>query len=469
MIIYDTKKHAKVPFHPLEQGKVKLYTCGPTVYADAHIGNYRTYIFEDLLRRTLEYKGYKVTHVMNLTDIDDKTIRISGEKGVALKEFTAPIVDRFFQDIDELKIKRAHHYPAATDHIPEMIDLISKLLATGYAYEADGSIYFSIEKYQDYGKLSGMKLDKLVRGMRIDADEYEKDNFRDFALWRGWSEADGDVKWDAPFGAGRPGWHIECSAMSMKYLGEQFDIHTGGVDNIFPHHENEIAQSVCATGKEFVKYWMHSAHLIFEGEKMSKSLGNVATLRELMDQGYSSRSIRYVLLTTHYRQQINFTDDVIKAAVASLARLDTLRLVAIEATGEGAPRKTILDFIEIAESGFSNGLSDDLNISASMAALFNLVSNLHAYSKELRLTRSEGQLIIDFWQKIDTVLVFFFPSDEFPHYIVDKIKERIKARSEKKWDVSDNIRQELSKLGYQLEDSSQGTTVTGNEGRVFIK
>lgn len=448
---------------------MKLYTCGPTVYADAHIGNYRTYVFEDLLRRSLEYLGYKVTHVMNLTDVDDKTIRNSIEKGVPLSDFTAPIIERFFDDIDELKIRRANHYPAATEHIPEMIELIDKLLQLGYAYIAEGSVYFSIEKYAEYGKLSGMNLEKMVRGVRIDADEYEKDNFRDFALWRGWSEADGDVKWDAPFGEGRPGWHIECSAMSMCYLGEQFDIHTGGVDNIFPHHENEIAQSVCATGKEFVKHWMHSAHLIFGGEKMSKSLGNIATLSELLDQGYSSRSIRYVLLTTHYRQQINFTDEVIKAAVASLTRLDTLRLAAKEATAEGTPRNIILSQIEIAEKDFTSGLSDDLNISAAMAALFDFVSAIHRISEQSALNRSEGVMILSFWKRVDDVLAFLFPGDEFPRYITDMVKERIKARSGKKWEISDNIRQKLGNLGYELEDSPHGTTVTGSEGRVFIK
>ena len=469
MVIYDTRQRKKVQFQSLKPGLVHLYTCGPTVYADAHIGNYRTYVFEDLLRRSFEYIGYKVKQVMNLTDIDDKTIRKSRENGVALKEFTAPIIDRFFRDLDELKIQRADHYPAATEHIPDMINMISKLLEKGYAYIVDGSVYFSIEKYAEYGKLSGMKLDKMARGVRIDADEYDKDNFRDFALWREWSEADGEVKWEAPFGAGRPGWHIECSAMSMKYLGEQFDIHTGGVDNIFPHHENEIAQSVCVTGKEFVKHWMHSAHLIFEGEKMSKSLGNISTLRELMDQGYSSRSIRYVLLTTHYRQQINFTDTVIKASVASLDRLDTLRQAASEASLSGPVRSEISEAISAATIKFASGLADDLAISSAMAALFDFVSTVHRISNNLPLVKSEGEQILSFWKEIDKVLAFLFPSDEFPLYITDKIKERINARSEKKWELSDNIRDELSKLGYELEDSPHGTTVTGSEGRVLIK
>jgi len=469
MIIYDTRLRKKVPFQPLESGIVRLYTCGPTVYADSHIGNYRTYAFEDLLRRSLEYIGYDVKQVMNLTDIDDKTIRISRENGVALNDFTAPIIDRFFRDIDELKIQRAEHYPAATKHIPEMIDLISKLIEQGYAYIAEGSVYFSIDRYSEYGKLSGMKLEKMARGVRIDADEYEKDNFRDFALWRGWSEDDGDVKWDAPFGAGRPGWHIECSAMSMKYLGEQFDIHTGGVDNIFPHHENEIAQSVCATGKEFVKHWMHSAHLIFEGEKMSKSLGNISTLRELLDQGYSSRSIRYVLLTTHYRQQVNFTDAVIMAGVASLDRLDTLRQVASEASLEGVARSEINGAINLAKDKFASAITDDLAISAAMAALFDFVSTVHRISKKSPLVKAEGEQILSFWKEVDHVLAFLFPSDEFPPYITNKVKERIIARSGKKWELSDNIRDELSKLGYELEDSPHGTTVTGSEGRVLIK
>ncbi|NQU06090.1 MAG: cysteine--tRNA ligase, partial [Calditrichaeota bacterium] len=244
--IYDTRRRRKVPFTTLEPGKVKLYTCGPTVYQAATIGNFRSYMFEDLLRRTLQYLGYKVTQVMNITDVDDKTIREAHSRGVPLSEITEPVISEFFEDIDSLNIEHAEHYPRATEHVPEMIELIERLLDNGNAYRVDTNVYYSIDSFPDYGQLSGMKLDKLVRGVRIDADEYEKEDFRDFALWKGWSEEDGDVWWDSPWGRGRPGWHIECSALSRKFLGEEFDLHTGGVDNIFPHHENEIAQSVAA-------------------------------------------------------------------------------------------------------------------------------------------------------------------------------------------------------------------------------
>ena len=469
IFFYDTRQRKKVQFKPLEPGIVKLYTCGPTVYTDSHIGNYRTFIFEDLLRRSLEFFGYRVTQVMNLTDVDDKTIRNATENGVSLKEFTAPIIERFFRDIADLNIQPADHYPAATDHIPEMIDLIKKLLEKGYAYIADGSVYFSIEKYAEYGKLSGMKIENMVRGSRIDADEYEKDDFRDFALWRGASEADGDVHWDAPFGSGRPGWHIECSAMSMHYLGEQFDIHTGGVDNIFPHHENEIAQSVCATGNRFVHYWMHSTHLLYNGEKMSKSLGNIATFRELASQGYAARSIRYVLLTTHYRQQLNFSKDAIKAAEASLVRLDTLRQAVSEATDLGNVRAEVESAIILAEKNFSAGLADDLGISAAIAALYDLVSAIHRIAQKSGLRKTEGEQVLQFWKKADSVLAFLFPGDDFPINITKLVKERIIARAEKNWELSDKLRLELSKYGYELEDSLGGTTVSGSEGRVLVK
>ncbi|HHE46340.1 MAG TPA: cysteine--tRNA ligase, partial [Bacteroidetes bacterium] len=336
--IYDTRQRRKVQFEPLQPGRVGMYTCGPTVYSDATIGNFRAYMFEDLLRRTLKFLGYQVTQVMNITDVDDKTIRESRRRKIPLKDYTTPIVEDFFKDLDLLNIERAEHYPAATEHIPEMIEMIELLIANGNAYKAGKSVYFRISSFPDYGRLSGMNLEKLAKGVRIDSDEYDRDDFRDFALWKGWTEDDGDVFWDSPFGRGRPGWHIECSAMSRRYLGDEFDIHTGGVDNIFPHHENEIAQSVAATGKSFSRHWMHCAHLMVEGEKMSKSLGNVYILKDLLDKGYSPRAMRYVLLSTHYRQILNFTHDALTAANRSLERLDTLYQTADMASGDGIVR-----------------------------------------------------------------------------------------------------------------------------------
>jgi len=284
---FNTITRKKEEFVSIEPGKVGMYTCGPTVYDYAHIGNFRTYMFEDLLRRYLEYKGYEVTQVMNITDVDDKTIAGSRAKKVSLSEYTKKYIDAFFDDLDTLNIERADFYPEATTHIKEMVELVKKLLDKGFAYRSDGDIYFKLSSFKDYGKLSKMKLENLKIGARVGKDEYEKEEASDFALWKGWDEKDGDVFWETEIGKGRPGWHIECSAMSMKYLGEHFDIHTGGIDNMFPHHENEIAQSESATGKKFVNFWLHSLHLIVEGKKMSKSLGNIYTLRDILEKGYN--------------------------------------------------------------------------------------------------------------------------------------------------------------------------------------
>jgi cysteinyl-tRNA synthetase len=467
--IYDTAQRRKVPFQPREPGKVGLYTCGPTVYKDATIGNFRTYMFEDLLRRTLEFLGLNVTQVMNITDVDDKTIREAHSRSVPLSEITEPVIERFFRDLDLLNIKRATHYPRATEHIPEMIELVHWLLDGGYAYKKDGSVYFSISSYPEYGKLSRMKLESLARGVRIDADEYEKEDFRDFALWKGWTEEDGEVGWDSPFGRGRPGWHIECSAMSRKYLGEKFDLHTGGVDNIFPHHENEIAQSVAATGKGFVRHWMHSAHLMVEGEKMSKSLGNVYTVQDLLDKEYSMRAVRYVLLTTHYKQQLNFTYESVKAAGHSIERLDTLVQAAESANGEGEVRSALMENINIARQGFTDSLMDDLGISEAMAALFNLVSNVHRFAIEKPLNSYEGTAILEFWKNADCVLGFLIPErQDIPQDIRNLIQSRMENRSNRDFKKADEIRAELEKKGYQVEDLKGETVIIWHGGRKTI-
>lgn len=297
MQVYNSLSRSKEELRTIEPGHVKLYTCGPTVYNFAHIGNFRAYTFEDVLRRALLFNGFRVTQVMNLTDVDDKTIRGSLAAGVPLKSFTQPYIQAFFDDLKTLNIQPAEHYPAATDHIAEMIALVAKLFERGLAYTSeDGSVYFSVGKLQGYGKLAHLDRENLRAGARVAQDEYEKESYGDFALWKGWDASDGDVVWESPWGRGRPGWHLECSAMSMRYLGETFDLHTGGIDNLFPHHENEIAQAEGATGKPFVTYWMHCAHLRVNGEKMSKSLGNFFTLRDLVDKGWSGREIRTVLI-----------------------------------------------------------------------------------------------------------------------------------------------------------------------------
>ena len=321
--IYNTLTRCVEEFVPFQPPQVRLYTCGPTVYDFAHIGNFRAYVFEDLLRRTLRFRGFQVTQVMNLTDVDDKTIRGAQAAKMTLGDYTRQYTDAFFEDLRTLAIEPAEHYPAATAHIPAMIALIETLFQKGYAYRSeDGSVYFSIAKFKDYGKLARLDLTGLKPGARIAQDEYQKENAADFALWKARQSEDGDVAWDSPWGRGRPGWHIECSAMSMKYLGASFDLHTGGVDNIFPHHEDEIAQSEAATGRPFVKYWMHCAHLVVDGRKMSKSLGNFFTLRDILRRGYSGREIRYALMVVHYRQALNFTFEALDAARAALARLD---------------------------------------------------------------------------------------------------------------------------------------------------
>ncbi len=467
---FDTRQRKKVKFAPLAPGFVKMYTCGPTVYDVAHIGNFRTYVFEDLLRRILKHFGYEILQAMNITDVDDKTIKKAKDLNVSLESVTQPIIDRFFEDLEILKIERAEHYPKATEHVEEMIDLIKMLIDKGYAYEMGNSIYFRIEKYPEYGRLSGMKLDRLNRGVRIDADEYEKGDFRDFALWKGYTDEDGKVVWEAPFGKGRPGWHIECSAMSRKYLGEEFDIHTGGVDNIFPHHENEIAQSICATEKSFARYWLHSEHLIVEGEKMSKSLGNFYSLRDLLEKGYTGRAIRYTLLTTHYRQRLNLSMDALSAANASLARLDTLKYTAQNADKSGDIRPAVKEIITKARKRFDQNLADDLGIAGAMSALFNMVSEVHRLEQERYISKEEAKSILEFWSAADRVLGFLFTeSSALPDEIREIILERQEARKSKNFARSDEIRDYLVSQGFQIEDAREGTIIIWKEGRETVK
>ena len=332
---YNTMERKLIDFKPIDEGKVRMYTCGPTVYNYAHIGNFRAYIFEDILRRTLQYCGYDVTQVMNLTDVDDKTIRDSQANNMSLNDFTQKYKDAFFEDLETLGIEPAEHYPAATDHINDMIEMIQVLQEKGYAYVGDdGSVYYSIQKFEKYGELANIDLSGQRSGVRIDSDEYEKDEAADFALWKRYSDADGDVVWDSPWGKGRPGWHIECSAMSRALLGDHFDMHTGGIDNMFPHHEDEIAQSEACNGCKYVNYWLHCEHLMVNNGKMSKSLNNFFTLRDLIDRGFTGREVRYLLLRTHYRQKLNFvleqdpeTNEILsfpglEECRASLKRLD---------------------------------------------------------------------------------------------------------------------------------------------------
>ncbi len=454
---YNTMTRRKEEFLPIEDGHVRMYTCGPTVYGFAHIGNLRTFIFEDLLRRYLKYKGYRVRQVMNLTDVDDKTIKGSRERGISLREYTAEYKNAFFEDIDALGIERAEIYPEATAHIPEMVELVKKLKDKGFAYETDGSVYYKISRFADYGKLSRMKMDALRAGARVAADEYEKEQVSDFALWKGWDEDDGDVFWETELGKGRPGWHIECSAMSMKYLGEQFDIHTGGVDNIFPHHENEIAQSEAATGHRFANFWLHAEHLIVEGRKMAKSFGNFYTLRDVLAKGYSPLAIRYLLMATHYRQQLNFTFEALEAAHNGLERyhdfIANIGDVTLETDGGEAD-----GYIEKAKNGFEAALDDDLNISPALGEVFNFIRDINRLKAENRLSKTEAKRVLETINRFDSVLGLQKKEEiSLDSEIEAMIQARIEARKNKNWVEADRIRDELIKKGIILEDTPTGT------------
>ncbi len=456
MKFHNTMSKKLEEFSPIEENHVRMYTCGPTVYNYAHIGNYRAYIFEDLLRRYIQYHGWKVTQVMNLTDVDDKTIRSAIAEGKSLNDYTKIYKDAFFADLKTLNIEPAEHYPAATDHIPEMITLIETLLDKGYAYKSgDGSVYFSIKKFADYGKLAHLDMSGLQAGARVAQDEYEKDSASDFALWKAWCEDDGDVVWDAPWGKGRPGWHIECSAMSTKYLGETFDIHTGGIDNIFPHHEDEIAQSEAASGKKFVNMWMHCAHLIVEGKKMSKSLGNFFTLRDIADKGYSGREIRYVLIGTHYRQSLNFTFDGLEAARTALGRIDEFkeRLAGQEDNHDA----TLPDWAVKAQNNFEAALDNDLNISEALAAIFDLV---HSGNKALDDNDKlpEATAVLALLDKFDLVLGCLKGEEKAgaDEEVLALAAERTEVRLAKNWARADEIRDRLKELGWEVRDTPEG-------------
>lgn len=455
---FNTLTRRRMRFVPLEKGKVKMYTCGPTVYDFAHIGNFRTFIFQDLLRRWLEYRGFKVTQVMNLTDVDDRTIKASRENGIPLGVHTKQFIDAFLEHKRKLNIQDAEYYPRATEHIEEMVAFVKKLMEKGYAYKAeDGSIYYDISKFKDYGKLSRMKLKELKAGARVKVDSYEKEQAWDFALWKAWDEADGNVFWTTEIGKGRPGWHLECSVMSMKYLGETLDIHSGGVDLIFPHHENEIAQSEAVTGKRFVNYWLHGAFLMVEGERMAKSLGNYYTVKDLLDKGYSPMGIRYLLLSTHYRQQLNFTFEGVKAAEKAVERLGVFneRLTEIDGKPVGNELKTLL---KTTRKDFETALDDDLNITKALATLFDFVREVNRMIDQGKVSRKEARTVHDLMMRFDKVLALMSEEKKelLPKEIEELIQKREAARKAKDWKTADEIRQSLHEKGIILEDTTAG-------------
>jgi len=456
---FNTLTRRKEKFTPIEPDKVRMYTCGPTVYDYAHIGNFRAFLFEDLLKRWLEYRGFKVTHVMNLTDVDDKTIKGSQKQQIPLRQYTAHYTNAFFEDIKALNIKPADYYPKATDHIPEMIALVKKLIQKGYAYKApDNSTYYAIKKFKNYGKLSHIKVAELKAGARVKTDEYEKEEAQDFALWKAWTPEDGDVFWETELGKGRPGWHIECSAMSMKYLGETFDIHCGGVDNMFPHHENEIAQSEAATGKRFVRFWLHNKHLLVEGKKMAKKFGNFYTLRDLLGKGYDPIVIRFLLLSTHYRQQFNFTFEGLDATKGAIERLRNLMRRLQDADGKDSGGK-VAELVHGVQAGFGEAMDDDLNVSVALGALFDFAREVNALLDADVVSRSEADEIGTLMRGFDGVLGVIGEAEmeeALPKEAEELIKKREEARKAKDWARADALRLKLREMGVVVEDTSQG-------------
>jgi cysteinyl-tRNA synthetase len=438
------------------EGEVSLYTCGPTVYDYAHIGNFRAYIFEDLLKRFLVFRGFKVKHVMNITDVDDKTIKGANAEKVKLQEFTQKYTDAFFEDIEKLYISKADYYPRATDHIPEMVEFIKGLLEMGYAYKKNGSVYFNISKFPNYGRLSKIDLKQLRPGKRIESDEYEKESANDFALWK--DKKEGEPFWETEVGPGRPGWHIECSAMSSKYLGKTFDIHCGGVDNIFPHHENEIAQSEAFFGKSFVNYWLHCRHLIVDGEKMSKSKGNFYTLRDLLAKNVDPYALRFLLLSTHYRKMLNFTFEALEQASSSLKRINDFLYELKNRQFEEGENKDIARLVEETNKKFIAGLDDDLNISVALRALFDMIRKANTLISQGKVYRKDGERLMSAILSLDSILAVLPAEEEeaLPSNLMKKIEEREKARADQDYELADQIRKELLKQGVVLEDTKDG-------------
>jgi cysteinyl-tRNA synthetase len=444
--------------------KIDIYTCGPTVYSRAHIGNFRAYIFEDLLQRHLEARGFKVHRVMNITDVDDKTIRGAREAKVPLQEFTQQFKDAFFEDAETLRIKRADDYPAATDqrYIDKMIAMISALISKSLAYQAeDKSVYYRINKFPNYGKLAHINLDELKPTGRVKNDEYDKEHIGDFALWKAWDEEDGDVKWDSPWGAGRPGWHIECSAMATTLLGDQIDIHCGGVDNIFPHHEAEIAQSEGVTGKKFVRMWLHCAHLLVDGQKMSKSLGNFYTIPDVLAKGYTGREIRYALIRVNYRTQLNFTWDGMKEARESLGRIDDWLERLREVAGDKIDNAKI--DIQLGHE-FEDALDDDLNISAALGFLFETIRETNRAMDQSKLDGKAATEWLNLWNRINRVLDFETDGSELPEEVAKLADARTQARLAKDFRKSDELRDKLNALGWEARDTKDGQKITRRAG-----
>ena len=443
----------------MNEKEVGMYSCGPTVYNYAHIGNFRAYIFSDLVRRVLEDYGYNVKLVMNLTDVDDKTIRNSKENHISLSEYTKKYKEAFFEDIKTLRIKPATVNPSATEHINEMIDIIKLLEKNGHTYEADGSIYFKISTFPEYGELTNLDKQELKEGAsgRVSSDEYDKENASDFVLWKAYT---GDVYWDSPFGKGRPGWHIECSAMSCKYLGKHFDIHTGGVDNKFPHHENEIAQNEAAFNEKFVNYWLHCEHLIVDGEKMSKSKGNFYTLRDLLNKGLSAEAIRYSLMNSHYRKQLNFTIEGINQSQSAIDRVNDLIFRLKDVNKTDADDSAVMKELEEANKNFFESIYDDLNVSEALGVFFSFIKSINISFDSINVSSRDA--IIKFIERVNNIINCFNMNGEKEiesseeEKINKLIEERTLAKKEKNYKRADEIRDELNSMGIEIMDTPNG-------------
>jgi len=459
--LFNTIKRKKEIFHPIEEGKVGLYTCGPTVYDYAHIGNFRTFMFEDLLKRWLIHLGYDVNHIMNITDVDDKTIKRAQEENITLTEITKTYTKYFLDDLTWLKMIPANDYPKATNAIPKMIRMIESLLEKGFAYrEDDGSVYFNIRSFPDYGQLSNLNLSGQRQGNRVIADEYDKNAPQDFALWKGWKEEDGDVVWDAPWGRGRPGWHIECSAMSSEALGDHFDIHCGGVDNMFPHHENEIAQSQCATDQPFVNVWLHSEFLLVDGGKMSKSLGNFYRISDLKNLGFSPECIRFQLLSGHYRTKINFSLDKKQEGDRVVQRINEFfnRLIKLEAD------QFATDKLPDIYPSFRDRMNDDLDTPRSLAIFFDYMKSINTQIDDKTISNDTLGQAWNFLQVFDSIFGFLKEqSQDIPSDVQSLVSERQRAREEKDWARSDSIRDDLKSMGWLVVDTPDGQELKKSE------
>ena len=454
--LQDTLTGETRPLEPLEPGHVRVYSCGPTVYGPAHIGNFRSFLFADLLVRYLRYRGLRVTWVMNLTDIDDKIIRGAAAEGISTGELADRYAARFLADAAALGMTTPDSLPRATGHIPEIVSLVQTLLDRGHAYRTDdGSVFFRIASWPAYGRLARLDPEAMRVGERVESDEYGKDDVRDFALWKG--PKPGEPSWDTAIGPGRPGWHIECSAMSMAALGPSFDVHTGGVDLVFPHHEDEIAQSEAATGEPFVRTWLHCAHLRLGGEKMAKSTGNIARVGELLEAGVSPRALRYALLSVHYRAPLNWTDDSLPAAAAAVERLDAL-LNALAAYAEARDDDpTLPAVLDAMRAGFDAGLADDLNVSASLGALFEGVRDLNRRIDARTLSTADATRAADAIRALDAVLGVTAPAeDALEPDLQALLDERAAARASRDWAASDRLRDELLARGVAVEDTRDG-------------